>query len=167
MAATDTAGQCGRIAVYTDVAVLQVTVVLTAVTYSSAGGGAPFDLTTSLQPGIPNDLPYINPGDVVCMIPIGASTNGYLPMNFALGTPTYTADVGSGYASAAGLPAAGTSQGFLNQNTLATCPATIRLWGCHGNASTYPAQALIEAADGAVTDTFTALLFIARGGYNK
>lgn len=122
-------------------------------TYATASGGLPFDLASFLaQLGV-NDYPYVNPGDVVpIVIPSISSTGKYLTGILTLGTPTYTAAVGSGYGSAAGLPAPMSVQ---PDNTLTTFPCTIRLY----NGTT-------EFADGACSETFTVMLIIMRDGVN-
>jgi hypothetical protein len=157
-------GTCGRIAAYADVTVILIQVSANGAVYATASGGLPFDLTAALTGGAQQfDMPYFNPGDVVGLIPLGLTGDGFVVTGFATGVPTYTAQVGSGYGSAAGLPPAGTSQGFLTDQTLTTFPCTVRFFGTgaanHG--------ALGEVADGASNSVFQALLFIARGGVNK
>lgn len=144
-----------------DLTVFEVTVTATATTYATATGGLPFDLTTALQtisatilPGgqAPNYDQTINPGNLICNVPFQMSTNGFLPMNFKLGTPT---DTNVPWQSDNGVSA--------TPGILAACPCTIRLWGTGaGNA-----LAFAEVADGAVTDTFTILLAINRSGANS
>jgi len=143
----------GRIAVLANPAVLLVTINANGATYATASGGLPIDLATLLASAGINDMPYINPGDVTnLVIPAVSSTGKYLTALLSVGTPTYTAVSGSGYGSAAGLPAPMSVQ---PDNTLTTCPATIRLY----NGTT-------EFADGACSETFTIGLLIARGGVN-
>lgn len=165
MAATSTIGNYGRIAVMGNVSAILCTYNANSAVYAAASGGLPIDLTGPLTQGQQNnDQTYINPGDVVGIIPLGLSTNGFLPTGLVVGTPTYTAQVGSGYGSAAGLPPAGSSQGSDTDNTLTTCPATIRLVGIGAAVTNH--SALGEVADGANTDVFTFILLVARGGVN-
>jgi hypothetical protein len=146
--------------------VLVVTVTAVATTYATATDGLPIDLTTSLQIAAPagNDAPNYtqarNPNDVVGGFGIQMSTNGFLPNNLQIGTasigpsgpPTYTAVPWETSTNAAAVP-----------GILATCPATIRLWGTgNGNGLHFA-----EVADGSITDTFTFLLVIARSGANN
>ncbi len=143
----------GRIAVLANPSILICTVDANGATYATATGGLPIDLATLLASAGVNDMPYINPGDVTnLIIPTASATGHYLTALLVIGTPTYTAAVGSGYGSAAGVPAPMSVQ---PDNTLTTCPATIRLY----NGTT-------EFADGACTQTFTIGLLIARGGVN-
>ncbi len=142
------------------VSVVGLTITGVATTYATASGGLPFDLTTFLQTisagmipsgQAPNYTQTIEPADIVGVIPNQMSTNGFLPLNFALGTPTYTAvpwQSDNGVAATPGI--------------LATCPATIRLWGTGASN----AAAFAEFADGANSDTFTTLLQINRNGAN-
>lgn len=163
MAATDQLQPFGRItcaSVQTEL--LYVCLNANGATYTSASGGLPVDLAAALIQGAQQDQAYINPADVVGFIP-QLSTNGFVAGAFVLGTPTYTQNVGSGYGSAAGLPPVASSQGFETQQTLATCPATIRLYGT-GSANH---AALGEVADGANTDVIYGFLVIATGGVNK
>ena len=163
MAATDTLQPFGRVtsaSVQTEL--LYVCFNANGATYATASGGLPVDLAAVLIAGAQNDQAYINPADVVGFLPL-VSTNKFLAGAFVVGTPTYTTNVGSGYGSAAGLPPVGSTQGFETQQTLATCPATIRLYGTgSGNAA-----AFAEVADGANTDVFYGFLVIATGGVNK
>ncbi len=164
MAATDTSVIFGRVALLANEPnLLRVCINANGATYATASGGLPIDLTLALTQGAENDQAYINPADVVGIVIEGPSTNGFIPGQFLLGTPTYTQNVGSGYASAAGLPPAASSQGFETDQTLATCPATIRLYGT-GSANH---AALGEVADGANTDVFYFYLAIGTGGVNK
>jgi hypothetical protein len=148
MAATETVATFGRIATLGNLAAVLVTINGNGAAYSSAAGGLPIDLTTVLQQAQPFSAP-INPADVVGFVPMGLSTNGFLPGGFIAGVPTYT-----------NLPGASVRV----PQVLATFPATVRLNGI-GAAVTNHA-ALGEVADGANTDSFTALLLIARGGTN-
>lgn len=142
------------------VSVVGLTITGVATTYTTATGGLPFDLTTFLQTvsagmipsgQAPNYTQTIEPSDIVGVIPNQMSTNGFLPLNFALGTPTYTAvpwQSDNGVAATPGI--------------LATCPCTIRLWGTGASN----AAAFAEFANGANSDTFTTLLQINRNGAN-
>jgi hypothetical protein len=170
MSAIDTATNFGRIALVGIPRNLLVTINANGVAYATASGGLPIDLTAVLVQGAggqgtlnPQDQAYINPADIVGFIPLGLSTNNFLPADLVVGTPTYTTAVGTGYGSAAGLPPAGSTQGFETDQTLATCPATIRLFGT-GSANH---AAMGEVADGANSDTFTGFLVIATGGVNN
>jgi hypothetical protein len=161
-AATTQVNSLGRgPSVYGDVSVFEVTVTATATTYTTATGGLPFDLTTALQtisatalPGgqAPNYDQTVNPNDIVCILPFQMSTNGYLPFNFALGTPTYTA-----------IPWQSDSGPAATPGALTTCPCTVRLWGT-GSAN---AAAFAEIGNGSVTDTFTFLIYLSRNGANS
>jgi hypothetical protein len=148
MAATESVATFGRITPLGNVAAVLVTIGGNGASYATASGGLPIDLTTVLAQASPFSAP-INPADVVGLVPIGLSTNGFLPGGFVAGTPTYTT---------------GTLATVRAPQTLATFPATVRLYGI-GSAATNHA-ALGEVADGANTDSFTALLLIARGGTN-
>jgi hypothetical protein len=150
-ASSQSVASFGRIAVYGNVTAVVVIVTATATVYSSAGGGLPIDLTTVLQQAAPFSMDNLHPKDIVAVIPMGLSTNGFIPGGFALGTPTYTNK-------------AGVSTQGGNASVLATCPATIRLNGI--GASNANHAGLGEVADGAVTDAVTLLLVIARGGEN-
>ena len=146
---------------FDNVSVASVTVTGVATTYTAASGGLPFDLTTALQtisatamPGgqAPNYDQTLNPNDIVGVLLSTTSTSHFLPLDFALGTPTYTA---TPWQSASGVSA--------TPGTLATCPCTIRLWGTgSGNQA-----ALAQVADGANSDSFTMLLYINRNGANS
>ncbi len=146
---------------YCNVSVISVTVTGVATVYATATGGLPFDLTAALQAasgagmqgGIaPNYIQTMNPNDIVGVLLSSVSTTGFLPLNFALGLPTYgpvpwQADNG---------PAA-------TPGILLTCPCTIRLYGS-GAAN---AAHLAEIADGATNEAFTMLLYINRNGANS
>jgi len=150
MAATQSVASFGRIAVLGNVSAVLVTINGNGASYATASGGLPFDLTTILQQAQPNNADPIHPSDVVGFIPLGLSTNGYLPTGIAFGTPTYTT-----------LPGASVRV----PQTLATFPATIRLGGIGASAANHAALNG-EVADGANNDSFTGLLIIARGGTN-
>jgi hypothetical protein len=148
MAATQTVASFGRIAVFGNLSAVLVTINGNGASYATASGGLPIDLTAVLNQASPFSAP-INPTDVVAFVPIGLSANGYLPGGFVAGSPTYT--TGSGATVRA-------------PQTLATFPATVRLNGIGAAATNH--AALGEVADGANSDSFTALLLIARGGTN-
>jgi hypothetical protein len=139
----------GRIAVHGNVSVIPISVTASATAYATATGGLPVDLTTVLQQAAPYSMDFLNPGDIVGVYAVGPSTNGFLPGPLVLGTPTYTTK------------ALATSQN-ANNKVLATCPATLRLYGSGSGAR----AALQEIADGAITDTITFHLIVARGGQN-
>lgn len=164
MAATLSESPFGRIATMGgDVTAIVVTIGGNGSTYTSASGGLPIDLVSIIAGGVAIgsgaaqfSQPYLNPSDVVCLVPVGLSTNGYLPGGYALGTPTYVA---------ASYPFTGGSINAIHPvQQLGTCPATIRLYGIGAAATNHAAFG--EVADGANTDSFVALLFIARGGTN-
>lgn len=140
----------GRIAVLGNVSVIPVVISAVATAYATASGGLPIDLTSVLQQAAPPSLDNLNPGDIVGVYAVGTSTGGFLPGSFVLGTPTFTAK-----------PLA--SQQGSGNKVLATCPATIRLYGSGSGAR----AALQEITDGNVTDTITLHLVIARGGENN
>lgn len=149
---TDNITNFGRIAVYGNVSVILCTITATATVYATASGGLPIDLTAPLTTGAPSSQPYLNPGDVVGIIPIGTAVGGtaahFLPGDLAVGTPTYVQ---------ATYPFAGGSINAIHPDQmLATCPATIRLW----NGAT-------ELGEGAVTTVVSFLLVVARGGTNQ
>ncbi len=144
-----------------NVSVLKTTITGVATVYATAAGGFPFDLIGVLQavsataiPGgvAPNYQATINPLDIVGVLLSSTSTTGFLPLDFALGTPTYSTVP---WQSASG-PAA-------TPGDLLTCPCTIRLWGT-GNAN---AAHLAEIADGATSEVFAILLYINRNGANS
>lgn len=137
---------------------IYVTITATATTYTTASGGLPIDLTGILQqaapPGFdaPNYIQALNPADIIGASSIQLSTNGFLPSNLTVGTPTYTAVPWMSAGNATDVP-----------GILATCPCTIRLYGT--GASNH--AALGEVADGAVTDTITFILLVAKNGANN
>jgi len=143
----------GRNTVIATISAISVTVAGNGATYTTATGGLPFDLATVLNTAQPNDSEdIIQPADIIGIMSIGASTNGYQPGNLAIGTATQNTAVGSGYGSASGLPAPMTVR---SDYTWATVPCTLRLW----NGDT-------EFGNGANSDTVTFLLLYARGGAN-
>jgi hypothetical protein len=141
----------GRIAVYGNVSVIKVSVSANATVYSTAAGGLPIDLLTVLQQAAPASLDNLNPNDIVDIYAVGLSANGYLPGGFALGVPTY-------------VNKPGVSQQSQSGKVLASCPATLRLYGIGASSANH--AALGEVADGAVTDTINFHLVVARGGEN-
>lgn len=147
--------------VYGNVSVVSITVLASATTYTAASGGLPFDLTTALQTISPSALPggtapnytqTINPNDIVGVVLSQVSTNGFLPLNFVLGAPTYT-----------NVPWQSDNGQTDTPGILATCPCTIALYGT-GSANH---AALAQVADGANSDSFTMLLCINRNGANS
>lgn len=150
--------------VFGNVSIISVTITGVSTTYTTATGGLPFDLTTALQTAsagaipsgqAPNYIQTINPNDIVGVLLGTTSTNGYLPLDFAIGTspgPTYT-----------NVPWQSDNGVSATPGILATCPCTIRLFGTgSGNAA-----ALAEVANGANSDSFTILLYINRNGANS
>ena len=106
-----------------------------------------------MQGGVaPNYTQTQNPNDIVGAVPYQMSTNKYLPLNFVLGTPTYT-----------NVPWQSDNGVSATPGILATCPCTIRLWGTGASN----AAAFAEVADGANSDVFNILLFILRNGANS
>ena len=157
--ATATLGRGPNLNVNVSVVGLTITGVNT--TYTTATGGLPFDLTTFLQTisagmipsgQAPNYTQTVDPADIVGVIPNQMSTLKFLPLNFAVGMPTYSAIPWQSDNGVAATPGA-----------LLTCPCTCRLWGTGaGNAA-----AFAEVADGANSDVFTTLLQINRNGANS
>ena len=148
-------------ACFINVAVASITITATATTYTTATGGLPFDLTTALQTisgtamqggQAPNYQQTINPLDIVGVLPNQMTTNGFLPLNFTLGTPTYT-----------NVPWQSDNGPDATPGILATCPCTIRLWGTGASN----AAAFAEVANGSVTDTIPVLFQINRNGANS
>jgi len=146
---------------FDNVSVLKATITGVSTVYATASGGFPFDLVGVLQtmsatamPGgvAPNYQTTINPLDIVGVLLSSTSTSGFLPLDFALGTPTYTA-----------VPWQSDNGPAATPGSLATCPCTIRLWGT-GNAN---AAHLAEIADGATSEAFAILLYINRNGANS
>lgn len=147
MANVNTVASFGRIAVLGDVAVVIAKVVATGTTYATASGGLAVDLTDILKQASPFSAP-IHPDDVVGVLAMGLSTNGFLPIGLTKGVPTYTP-----------LPGGGT---LRPNQTMATFPAFIKLLGTGASAN----AAFGQVADGSITDTFTVAIVIARGGTN-
>ena len=167
--ATSVIAQEGRnVNPFIDLAFIPVTFTLSTTAYVTATGGVAVDLTAALTSGgQPFSIPYINPLDVLFLLPVGLSTNKFLPGALAIGAYTFTNPALYPFAggNASNYVPAGTSN--LGPNVrpdlqLATCPATIRLYATGaGNAA-----AFAEIADGNLTDAFTVLLVIARNGPN-
>lgn len=153
-------GTIGRGIQFGNLSGILVTVTATATTYTSASGGLPIDLTGILQQAAPssgdapNYITALNPADVVGLMPIQLSTNGYLPLNLVVGTPTYTA-----------VPWQSDNGTAATPGTLATCPATFRLQGIGASAANHAAFG--ETADGSTTDTITFILLVQRNGANN
>lgn len=143
----------GRKSPFVNLSGAKCTIDANGAAYATASGGLPFDLATFFtQLGV-NDYPYVNPGDLLSIpIPSVSSTGKYLTAILTPGTPTYTAVSGSGYGSAAGLPAPMSVQ---PDNTLTTFPCTIRLY----NGTT-------EIIDGPCSEVFSIMLLIMRDGVN-
>lgn len=78
----------------------------------------------------------VNGNDVVGILPLGMSSGGYLPTGLTLGTVTSS-----------------------------SVPVYVRLVGI-GASATAAGDPLGEAADGANTQTFTALILVNKGGSN-
>jgi hypothetical protein len=140
----------GRIAgPHGNVSVIPVIITANATAYATATGGLPVDLTSVLQQAAPFELDFLNPGDIVGVYSVGPSVNGFMPGPLIIGTPTYTTK-----------PLASSQN--PNNKVLATCPATIRLYGTGSGAR----AAFQEIADGNISDTITVHLVVARGGQN-
>ncbi len=151
-------GTIGRGIQFSNLSGILVTVTATATVYATATGGLPIDLTGILQQATPagdnapNYIQAINPADVVGVMAIALSTNGFIPASLVVGTPTYTAVPWMTSTNESGVP-----------GILATCPATLRLWGT-GNGN---ALHLAEVGDGAITDAVTFILLVNRNGANN
>ncbi len=146
--------------VFQNLAAIEVTITAVATVYAAASGGLPVDLTGILQQAAPSGwngpagIQAVNPSDIIgAVIPMGLSTNGFLATQITVGTPTYTTPPGMSTTDASASP------GFL-----ATCPAWIRLTGIGAAVTNHAGFG--EAADGAVTETFTCLLLVNRSGAN-
>lgn len=144
-----------------NVSVVSATITGVSTVYATGTGGFPFDLTTVLQtisptaiPGgtAPNYTQTVNPNDIVGVVLSKTSTTGFLPLDFALGTPTYTS-----------VPWQSDNGPAATPGILATCPSTIRLWGTGASNAAH----LAEIADGATSEAFTVLLYINRNGANS
>ncbi len=147
--------------VFQNLAAIELTVTASSTVYAAASGGLPVDLTGILRVAAPSGwngpagIQAINPNDVLgFVISSGVSTNGFLATQLTLGTPTYTTPAGMSTTDATASP------GFL-----ATCPAWIRLTGIGAAVTNHAGFG--EAADGAVTETFTCLLLVNRNGANS
>lgn len=138
-----------------NVAVIPLTITLTATTYTSASGGIPFDIAEALNTVGPFPESGLNPSDVYFIS--GTAVLGqdpispYLVTDFALGTPTYTA-VSSDIVN---------PESFV-RGVLATAPCTARLFGT-GSGS---AAALGQIGNADLTGTMTVVLMVARSGHN-
>lgn len=146
-----TIGTIGRGIQYGTLAGILVTVTASATAYATATGGLPIDLTGILQQATPagdiapNYTQALNPADIVGIVSIGTSTNGYTPGGLVVGTPTYTTPPWMSAGNATAVP-----------GILATCPATFRL--TNGTA---------QVADGNITDAVTFILLVMRNGANN
>lgn len=149
MAATVTVNNYGRSASLGGMAAISITIAAASVSYAKTSGGLAIDLASALVTAGPFDA-NPHPSDVVGFLPLGLSTNGFIPTGLTVGTATYTTQSGA-------------STQNNNLGALSTCPAYIRLVGS-GSASYVT---LTEVADGVNTDSFTGLLIVARGGHNK
>lgn len=153
-------GTIGRGIQFGNLSGILVTITATATVYATASGGLPIDLTGILQQAAPsgwdapNYIQALNPADIVAIVPLGLSTNGFLPTGLTVGTPTYTA-----------IPWASTTDASMIPGALATCPATIRMVGIGAAVTNHAAFG--EIADGAVTDAMTVLLLVNRNGANN
>ena len=140
---------------------ISVTVTASSTTYATASGGLPFDLTTALQTAsagmipsgqAPNYIQTINVADILGVVLSTLSTNKFMPLNFAVGTPAYT-----------NVPWQSDNGVSATPGILASCPCTIRLWG----GSSGSGLAFAEFADGSNSDSFTMQLQINRNGANN
>jgi hypothetical protein len=144
--AVNAVAQFGRIAVFANLSGVLVTIAGSSAVYATAAGGLPIDLASVLIQAAPFSQTYLNPADVVGFIALGNSTNAYVPGTLKMGTPTY---------GPATYPFGGGPTSVRPAQQLLTAPAWVRL-----------TKGGTEMTDGANTDTFTALLLIARGGSN-
>lgn len=144
--------------VFPNMSTVEITVVATATVYAAASGGLPIDITAVLQAAAPSGwdgpagVQALNPADIVGVIPVAPSTNGFLATGFTLGTATFSTP-----------PGQSTNDATANPGFLLTCPIWIALWGT-GSANH---AGLSQVADGAITDTFTCWLVINRNGANN
>jgi hypothetical protein len=123
-----------------NVSVIPVIITATATAYATASGGLPVDLTSVLQQAAPVRTGLPESGrHRRRVLRLVLPTNGFMPGPLVLGTPTFTRR------RLSLLPRT------PNNKVLATCPATIRLYGSGSGAR----AALQEIADGNVTDTIT------------
>lgn len=160
-AAIDTLGSGGRTGPRIDATLLIVNIVATATVYATASGGLPIDLATVLNQGAPFDNPYIDPYDVITAMVIGTSTSGYLVCDFAF-TPANATYTTAGWPF--NTPAA-TASTVRPPQILATAPASVRLRAIGASNSNHAPFG--EVADGAVTESFTLMLVIAKSGSNS
>lgn len=161
MAATVTLATMGRGQAYSGLVYIPFTVAGNSAVYATASGGLPIDLTPILSnPGFLPEFSqsYVNPSDIVGIYAPNRSTNGYIAMDFALGTPTY---------QTATFPfePGGAGQTVRPAQQLATCPATFRFIGIGPSNANHAAFG--EVADGANTDSITMYLAVCPGGPNS
>ena len=135
MADATVAITAGRVASFINLAAVPVTVAYSATTYTTASGGLPFDLFSTLAAVSPQALGTsdINTSDIVALVPFGTTAEKFVVdgNSFAVGTVTST-----------------------------TVPCTVRIYGTgSGNKA-----ALTEVDNAALTGSFKALLIIARNG---
>jgi hypothetical protein len=159
MAATITSAAFGRISGLTSLAFVPITIAGNGATYATATGGLPIDLAAFLKTSASTNDLDINPYDIVGIFSPQLSTNGFLLSSFVLGAPTYQTQQPFGTQTSPALPALASVQAAQE---LATCPCTVRIIAT-GAADK---GAFHEFADGANSDTFVAMLLVARGGNN-
>ena len=142
----------GRSNPFADIAGIIVNVTASATVYASASGGLPIDLAPVLNQAASFSQNYINPSDVVGIVPIGLSANGYIPgaLTFNPNNVTLVAQPGA------------TVKPIYN---LTSAPAWVRLNGI--GASNASGAGLGQVADGANSDSFSFLLLVARSGNNS
>lgn len=147
--------------VFPNMSAIEVTVTAVATVYAAASGGLPVDLVTIMQQAAPSGwngpagIQALHPADIVGAItPMGVSTNGFLATLFTLGTPVWTTPP----------PGLSTTDSTAAPGFLTSCPGWIRLTGIGASSSNHAGFG--EAADGAVTETFTFLLYVNRNGAN-
>lgn len=115
--------------------------------YSSSGGGMPFDLAAICNAN------GINANNIVGVQPLGLTTGGRVVGAYTLGTTTTAANPPFGTQTSPAVPALTSIQSSLKY---ATVPIHIKLHAIGAAATQY--AVLGEVADGAITDTFTAIL---------
>lgn len=89
-AATVAVNAIGRISNHLDLSAIPLTITLTATTYATATGGAPFDLFSVLANAGPQPINY---KDVIGFLPLFATSGtaaGYMPTGLVVGTVTST-----------------------------------------------------------------------------
>lgn len=92
MAATVSLSQLSggrQVAPFTTLAAIYVSIAGNSVSYTTTAGGLAFDLFTVMSQASPFSAP-INPKDIVGFVPVGLTSDKYLPTGFALGTTTST-----------------------------------------------------------------------------